>query len=179
MRSRAHVRRHARRDRRGRQRPIDRTDRDAGARREDPVTPGAPADVHARREHHASGPARPEGAHRGREGHAGHRPDVSPEPGRSGDALPGSGSGRGQGRHHGLTRDLRTPFTTAPHAGSNVKTTRKRTRSHHMRALLAAILVLVLGGAIAVGAYEAGLAQGAVQVVAPASGAAPAVAYYG
>ena len=48
-----------------------------------------------------------------------------------------------------------------------------------MRALLAAILVLVLGGAIAVGAYEAGLAQGAVQVVAPASGAAPAVAYYG
>jgi len=48
-----------------------------------------------------------------------------------------------------------------------------------MRALLAAILILVLGGAIAVGAYEAGLAQGAVQVVAPATGAAPAVAYYG
>jgi hypothetical protein len=51
-----------------------------------------------------------------------------------------------------------------------------------MRALLAAILILVLGGAIAAGAYEAGLAQGAVQIVAPAAGAAPAapvVAYYG
>ena len=48
-----------------------------------------------------------------------------------------------------------------------------------MRALFAAILILLLGGAIAVGAYEAGLAQSAVQVVAPAAGAAPVVAYYG
>ena len=48
-----------------------------------------------------------------------------------------------------------------------------------MRALLAAILVVVLGGAIAVGAYEAGLAQIAAQVVVPPVGAAPAVAYYG
>ena len=47
-----------------------------------------------------------------------------------------------------------------------------------MRALLAAILILVLGGAIAVGAYDAGLAQGAAQLV-PAAGGAPAVAYYG
>jgi len=45
-----------------------------------------------------------------------------------------------------------------------------------VRALFAAILILVLGGAIAAGAYEAGLAQGAVQVVAPAAVAAPAVA---
>jgi hypothetical protein len=48
-----------------------------------------------------------------------------------------------------------------------------------MRALFAAILILVLGGAIAVGAYEAGLAQSAAQVVVPAAGAAPVVAYYG
>ena len=48
-----------------------------------------------------------------------------------------------------------------------------------MRALLAAILILVVGGAIAVGAYEAGLAQSAAQVVVPAAGAAPVVAYYG
>src|SRR5260221_14449853 len=51
--------------------------------------------------------------------------------------------------------------------------------------LAAGILVPVLGGAIAAGAYEAGL-QTAVQVVVPAAGAAPAVApvvapvaYYG
>ena len=43
-----------------------------------------------------------------------------------------------------------------------------------MRALFAAILILVLGGAIAVGAYDAGLAQGAAQLVVPAAGAAPA-----
>ena len=51
-----------------------------------------------------------------------------------------------------------------------------------MRFFTAAILVLVLGGLVAAGAYEAGL-QSAVQVVAPAAGAvpavAPAVAYYG
>ncbi|HEV2249907.1 MAG TPA: hypothetical protein VGT60_05325 [Candidatus Limnocylindria bacterium] len=52
-----------------------------------------------------------------------------------------------------------------------------------MRALLAAILIVVLGGAIAAGAYEAGLAQSAQQIVVPAtvplSGGAPVVAYYG
>jgi hypothetical protein len=48
-----------------------------------------------------------------------------------------------------------------------------------MRALFAAILVLVLGGLVAAGAYEAGLAQGAAQIVVPAAGAAPVVAYYG
>ena len=49
-----------------------------------------------------------------------------------------------------------------------------------MRALLAAILIVVLGGAIAAGAYEAGLAQSAQQIVVPATGGtAPAVAYYG
>lgn len=52
-----------------------------------------------------------------------------------------------------------------------------------MRALFAAILILVLGGAIAVGAYDAGLAQSAQQVLVPATvpaaGGAPAVAYYG
>ena len=53
-----------------------------------------------------------------------------------------------------------------------------------MRPLLAAILILVLGGAIAAGAYEAGVAQSAAQLVIPAAGAAPAaaapaVAYYG
>ena len=52
-----------------------------------------------------------------------------------------------------------------------------------MRAAFAAILVLLIGGAIAVGAYDAGLAQGAAQVVVPAGGTAPAVApavaYYG
>src|SRR3979409_581534 len=42
-----------------------------------------------------------------------------------------------------------------------------------MRALVAVILVLVLGGAIAAGAYEAGLAQGVAQIVVPAAGAAP------
>ncbi len=51
-----------------------------------------------------------------------------------------------------------------------------------MRFFTAAILVLVLGGAIAAGAYQAGL-QNAVQIVVPAAGAAPAVApavaYYG
>ena len=51
-----------------------------------------------------------------------------------------------------------------------------------MRFFTAAILVLVLGGLVAAGAYEAGL-QSAVQVVVPAAGAAPAVApavaYYG
>src|SRR5216684_9008966 len=54
-----------------------------------------------------------------------------------------------------------------------------------MRFFFAAILVLLLGGAIAAGAYEAGL-QTAVQVVAPAAGTVPAVApgvapvaYYG
>jgi hypothetical protein len=47
-----------------------------------------------------------------------------------------------------------------------------------MRAFLAVILILVVGGAIAAGAYEAGLAQSAAQVVVPAAGAAPAVAYY-
>lgn len=48
-----------------------------------------------------------------------------------------------------------------------------------MRFLFAAILTLILGGAIAAGAYEAGLAQSAAQVVVPAAGAAPVVAYYG
>jgi hypothetical protein len=52
-----------------------------------------------------------------------------------------------------------------------------------MRALLAVILILALGGAIAAGAYEAGLAQSAQQIVVPATvpaaGGAPAVAYYG
>jgi hypothetical protein len=48
-----------------------------------------------------------------------------------------------------------------------------------MRAFLAVILILIVGGAIAAGAYEAGLAQSAAQVVVPAAGAAPAVAYYG
>lgn len=52
-----------------------------------------------------------------------------------------------------------------------------------MRALFAAILILALGGAIAAGAYEAGLAQGGAQIVIPAAVAAPAagapiVAYY-
>jgi hypothetical protein len=47
------------------------------------------------------------------------------------------------------------------------------------RPLLIAILVIVLGGLIAVGAYDAGLAQGTAQVVVPAAGTAPAVAYYG
>lgn len=48
-----------------------------------------------------------------------------------------------------------------------------------MRPLFIAILVLLIGGAIAVGAYDAGLAQGTAQVVVPAAGSAPAVAYYG
>jgi hypothetical protein len=47
------------------------------------------------------------------------------------------------------------------------------------RPFLVAILILVLGGAIAAGAYETGLAQGAAQIVVPVAGAAPAVAYYG
>jgi hypothetical protein len=48
------------------------------------------------------------------------------------------------------------------------------------RGLFIAILILLIGGAIAVGAYDAGIAQGAAQVVVPAAnGAAPAVAYYG
>src|SRR5438045_7680719 len=50
----------------------------------------------------------------------------------------------------------------------------------YARGLFIAILIVVLGGAIAVGAYDAGVAQGAAQVVVPATnGAAPAVAYYG
>jgi hypothetical protein len=52
-----------------------------------------------------------------------------------------------------------------------------------MRFFAAAILVLALGGLVAAGAYEAGLAQGTTQIVVPAAGAAPAVApsvaYYG
>ncbi|HEX9496000.1 MAG TPA: hypothetical protein VGA38_09600 [Candidatus Limnocylindria bacterium] len=52
-----------------------------------------------------------------------------------------------------------------------------------MRFAFAVILTLLVGGAIAAGAYEAGLAQGgAVQIVAPAAGGAPVVApvaYYG
>jgi NADPH:quinone reductase-like Zn-dependent oxidoreductase len=40
---------------------------------------------------------------------------------RGGDALPGRGPRPGQGRHHRLTRDLRTTFTTAPHGRSNLK----------------------------------------------------------
>ncbi len=48
-----------------------------------------------------------------------------------------------------------------------------------MRALSAVILVLIVGGAIAFGAYDAGLAQGAAQVVVPAGAVAPVVAYYG
>lgn len=52
-----------------------------------------------------------------------------------------------------------------------------------MRFFMAAILVLALGGLVAAGAYEAGLAQGTAQVVVAAPGAAPAVApavaYYG
>ncbi len=48
-----------------------------------------------------------------------------------------------------------------------------------MRFFTAAILVLLLGGVIAAGAYEAGLGQGAAQIIVPAAGAAPAVAYYG
>jgi hypothetical protein len=48
------------------------------------------------------------------------------------------------------------------------------------RGLFIAILILLIGGAIAVGAYDAGIAQGTAQVVVPAAnGAAPAVAYYG
>lgn len=51
-----------------------------------------------------------------------------------------------------------------------------------MRFFTAAILVVILGGLVAAGAYEAGL-QSTVQVAAPAAGAvpavAPAVAYYG
>lgn len=50
----------------------------------------------------------------------------------------------------------------------------------YARGIFIAILIVVLGGAIAVGAYDAGIAQGAAQVVVPATGgAAPAVAYYG
>jgi hypothetical protein len=50
----------------------------------------------------------------------------------------------------------------------------------YMRGIFIAILIVVLGGAIAVGAYDAGIAQGAAQVVVPATGGtAPAVAYYG
>lgn len=52
-----------------------------------------------------------------------------------------------------------------------------------MRFAFALILTLLVGGAIAAGAYEAGLAHGgAVQIVAPAAGGAPVVApvaYYG
>lgn len=48
-----------------------------------------------------------------------------------------------------------------------------------MRAAFAAILVLLIGGAIAFGAYDAGVAQGAAQIVAPGAGTAPVVAYYG
>jgi len=53
-----------------------------------------------------------------------------------------------------------------------------------MRALFAAILILTLGGAIAAGAYEVGLAQSGAQIVIPAAAAAPVagapvVAYYG
>ena len=52
-----------------------------------------------------------------------------------------------------------------------------------MRFFTAAILVLVLGGLVAAGAYEAGVAQGSAQIVAVAPGVAPAVApavaYYG
>lgn len=50
----------------------------------------------------------------------------------------------------------------------------------YARGVFIAILIVVLGGAIAVGAYDAGIAQGAAQVVVPATGGtAPAVAYYG
>ena len=50
----------------------------------------------------------------------------------------------------------------------------------YMRGIFIAILIVVLGGAIAVGAYDAGIAQGTAQVVVPATGGtAPAVAYYG
>jgi len=50
----------------------------------------------------------------------------------------------------------------------------------YARGIFIAILIVVLGGAIAVGAYDAGIAQGAAQVVVPATGGtAPAVAYYG
>ena len=52
-----------------------------------------------------------------------------------------------------------------------------------MKGLLALILVVLIGGAIAYGASDAGVAQGAAQVVAPAAPGtvpgAPAVAYYG
>lgn len=53
-----------------------------------------------------------------------------------------------------------------------------------MRALIATILIVVLAGAVAAGAYEAGLAQSAGQLVVPAAGAVPAagvpvIAYYG
>ena len=54
-----------------------------------------------------------------------------------------------------------------------------------MRAFAAFIVVLIIGGAIAWGAYDAGVmqgvAQGVTQVVAPAGvpGSVPVVAYYG
>ena len=48
-----------------------------------------------------------------------------------------------------------------------------------MRFFTAAILILVLGGLVAAGAYEAGIAQGSAQIVVAAPGAAPAVAYNG
>src|SRR5437762_11110813 len=68
-------------------------------------------------------------------------------------------------------------------AGRDAPSSELDTKETRMRAAFAAILILLIGGAIAFGAYDAGVAQGAAQVVIPAGGTAPAVApavaYYG
>jgi NADPH:quinone reductase-like Zn-dependent oxidoreductase len=47
------------------------------------------------------GPDRPQGAHRVREDHAGHRPDVPADRGPPGHPVPGAGPRPRKGRHHG------------------------------------------------------------------------------
>ena len=89
-----------------------RRDRRPVARRHRSPAPGAgavavrqPEAGHVHLPGEPRGPDRPQGAHRSREGHAGHRPDLPAERGPRGHPVPGAGARPRQGRHHRVRRD--------------------------------------------------------------------------
>src|SRR5437773_11283356 len=67
------------------------------------VTVREPEARHVRREGEGRGPGRAQGAHRGRQGHAGHGQDVSAERSHRGHPASGRGSRPRKGRHHRLS----------------------------------------------------------------------------
>jgi hypothetical protein len=105
------------------------------ARRDRSPTPSAPAVAvrgpearHVHRPREARGHDRPQVTHRGRQGHAGHRPDLPAEGGPRGHPVPGAGARPRKDRRH---RVRRAPHKLARHGPVNRPAARRHKRRAH------------------------------------------------